>query len=358
MGLITKEVQLKINNKYIHKYEELGYRIPKHIGEDGKEHCIRNSIVTVKVTDLAYGSATVRVDVQCDHCYKILNMSASNYLKYVHDDGIYYCSKCAQELISIPSQKQKKIQQGFSFYDWCYQNLSKNEADNIMQRWDYNLNQCSPQNILYNSKGINHKGYWFRCDLHPEHHSELKQIQYFVTGHDSLSCLQCKSLGQFILNKYGENGINVYWSDKNRLNPFEISIYYKDKVWLKCPDCHNERKMNPWYFVKYGFTCPKCGDGFPYPEKFVYGLLKQLNIDFEYQKKFNWCKYELNGKQTFGIYDFYLQKYNLIIETDGALGHGRQNKITGQTAEESKRIDDIKDQLAKKHNIETIRLCL
>ena len=52
----------------------------------------------------------------------------------------------------------------------------------------------------------------------------------------------------------------------------------------------------------------------------MYSVLKQLNIEFEYQKIFDWSKniktnnLILNGRK---IYDFYLNELNIIIETHG-----------------------------------------
>lgn len=55
-----------------------------------------------------------------------------------------------------------------------------------------------------------------------------------------------------------------------------------------------------------------CSDHISYPEKFMISLLKQLEINFikELSKTtFDWC-----GKYR---YDFYIPKYNMIIETHG-----------------------------------------
>ena len=85
-----------------------------------------------------------------------------------------------------------------SFRKWCYDNLSKDEADKIMLQWDYKLNITkkgkiiSPDDISYSSNGINGKGYWFKCLDHPEHKSEQKRINRFTSGQKgSLSCIQC-----------------------------------------------------------------------------------------------------------------------------------------------------------------------
>lgn len=82
-----------------------------------------------------------------------------------------------------------------------------------------------------------------------------------------------------------------------------------------CPDCktvHNKQiPINSIYYNK-GFSCIVCKDGYSYPEKFFYSFLKQLNCKFVMQfssKNASWVK---NYR-----YDFYLQDYNAIIETNG-----------------------------------------
>jgi len=94
--------------------------------------------------------------------------------------------------------------------------------------------------------------------------------------------------------------------------------------------------------VRRGLSCPECSDGISYPEKFMFNLLDQLDIDFESQKIFNWSE----NKR----YDFYIPKYDCIIET-----HGLQHyKHTGfdRTLEEEQRNDDLKEKLAKENGIE------
>jgi len=160
-------------------------------------------------------------------------------------------------------------------------------------------------------------------------------------------------------------GVNDMWTTNPELakllaDPEDGYRYTQNsskKVNWKCNVCCNIVKGRIISSVnRYGLCCPICSDGIPYSEKFMYNLLKQLNISFEYQKKFDWCKYDLNNKQKYGIYDFYLLDYNCIIEIDGNLGHGNKNQITGQTSEETKIIDIIKDKLAINHNINIIRI--
>ena len=44
------------------------------------------------------------------------------------------------------------------------------------------------------------------------------------------------SLGQYIIDNYGEEFLHSIWSEKNNKTPFEYPVYSMKKVWWKCPD--------------------------------------------------------------------------------------------------------------------------
>jgi len=74
-------------------------------------------------------------------------------------------------------------------------------------------------------------------------------------------------------------------------------------------------------------------------------LLTQLDIIFEMEYNPEWIKPRR--------YDFYIPSLNIIIEMDGGLGHGNSdNKMSGQTSNESQSIDDFKDKQAILYGIE------
>lgn len=240
------------------------------------------------------------------------------------------------------------MKNSLSFYNWCYQNLPKNESDEIISRWDIELNQCSPKDISYGSHGFNRKGYWFKCLDHPEHHSELKNINSFTTGYlNNLDCNQCNSIGQWLINKYGKNAIGIYWGIKNTISPFEISYGSQKKVFIKCPNCGKEKLLNFNSFRKNGISCFRCSDGISYPEKVMYNLLKKLGADFIYQfnnTNKNWCS---NYK-----YDFYIQSLNCIIETHGIQHYQKSFETCGGNSLQYEQQNDIlKEKLAKQNNI-------
>ena len=120
-----------------------------------------------------------------------------------------------------------------------------------------------------------------------------------------------------------------------------------DRVKIKCPTCNREKEMKINKLYLQGFSCPKCGDGISYPNKFMFNLLEQLNLEFETE----YCPQWIDKSK----YDFYIPSKNLIIEMDGAF-HYKDNKMSGQTKEKSKKIDNRKDELANKHGLKVIRI--
>lgn len=146
--------------------------------------------------------------------------------------------------------------------------------------------------------------------------------------------------------------------DKN--DAFKYTYGSANKILFKCKECNNIKLMKICDFYERGICCNKCGDGVSYPNKIAFNLLSQLNLSFESEKYFDWCvfnKYKNKDKQQQGIYDFYFEwngdKY--IIEMDGAF-HFKDNALNNLKYEEVKYIDNIKDNLAKEHDIEVIRI--
>jgi len=174
--LISETIIMKWNSKNKKWFELKKYKFTKMKDE-----------FEVRVEDLSECAKTL-VLVQCDECGRTLpKMSWVGYKKSVHEDDRYYCQKCAN------NGNIKYI----SFKKWCYDNLSNKEAKGILSRWDYNLNidkqgnNFKPDDVTFGSKGFNNKGYWFKCLEHPEHGSELKNINSYTHGHGSVKCIQC-----------------------------------------------------------------------------------------------------------------------------------------------------------------------
>ena len=320
MGLISKTVKVKWHPTNKKHYEELGYIFTKWGDE-----------FEVKVEDLTKGS-TVMVKYECNRCGQYKYLKYTKYLDKVKNNGETYCKKCSMILFGKEKELKTKLSKTKSFYDWCV----KNNRQDVLDRWDYELNNCTSKEVSYGTS----KKYWFKCNKHKEHKSELKSIKDFTGGHEGvMDCKQCNSiaqyildnfpnkilyevwdkerngnldpwtisigsvqkcwficqekdyhgsyetkcqdftngkrcfycccfhgkvhpldsLGQFIIDNYGEEFLWSVWGDKNEKSPFEYSMGSKIKVWWKC--VHEEHKdylRSCGNSVKYKFRCPKC----------------------------------------------------------------------------------------------------
>lgn len=81
MGIITKEVDVKLWSRHAQYYLNLGY-----CGKHG-------DIISVKVNDLPRRSKA-NVYVQCDFCGEKKYIQYADYLKSVEKYGLYSCNKC------------------------------------------------------------------------------------------------------------------------------------------------------------------------------------------------------------------------------------------------------------------------
>ena len=187
--LITKIVIMKWHPRSKVWYVNKGYTYTK-----------MGKYFDVKVGDLQRGSC-ILVDVKCDcgECKNpYLKPTWSDYFKCVKKDGKYYCSKCAKKLYIAESARKTRLKNGKSFEQWGLEELSKKDVDEILLRWvcelnvDKDGNKLTPKDVSFSSRGLNGKGYWFKCLDHPEHMPEQKNIKSFTHGHSgSICCVQC-----------------------------------------------------------------------------------------------------------------------------------------------------------------------
>ena len=116
------------------------------------------------------------------------------------------------------------------------------------------------------------------------------------------------------------------------------------KIEVKCPDCGMLKNIVIDKLLTRGIGCNKCSDNISYPEKFMMSLLDQIKVHYENQYSPQWAE---NRK-----YDFYLSKYNCIIETHGMQHYnGGFNVFGGRNLQEEKYNDELKEKLAKQNGI-------
>jgi AraC-like DNA-binding protein len=203
---------------------------------------------------------------------------------------------------------------------------------------------------LPNLKKYTQKGYEYEClncgniDTIPENTLYNKKV----------GCNVCCPNPTKVLIGYNDIATTDEWmiewlADKE--DAYKYTANSNKSIWFKCKDCGTKKKFQLCNFNIDYFPCPKCGDSYSYPNKFAFNLLEQLSMDFTNEYSPEWI-----GKKR---YDFYFELNNkqYILEMDGGIGHGnRDNNMSGQTKEESKKIDEYKDEMAKQHGIKVIRI--
>lgn len=169
-------------------------------------------------------------------------------------------------------------------------------------------------------------------------------------------CPYCSSKKIHKLDSLGT--LYPYISDMicDEVDVFSIAPYSREKVYVKCPDCKEiqSKKIKITNLVSVGkISCEYCSDGISIPEKFIANILKDLNVEFESQKLFEWSR-NINNvnyrNQDTKIYDIYINKYHTIIEL-----HGRQHyeecSLTSRTLAEEQENDELKKDLALRNGI-------
>lgn len=242
MGLISKTVMVKWNSANKKWYESKGYIFTKWKEE-----------FEVKVEDLSNGSHAL-VNVKCDCCGNIKIIYWYNYNNTLNKYGEYYCFNCVAKLYSGNNANKTKLKNSKSFEQWCVENNRKD----ILDRWDYILNNYKPSEVLFRTN----KKYYFKCPR-GIHKSEKKDINHFVSGQEgSINCNQCNSFAQWGIDNLGEDFLEKYWDyEKNvDVNPWNISFASNKKVWIKCQekDYHDSYDVTFLNFTKGDTRCPYC----------------------------------------------------------------------------------------------------
>jgi very-short-patch-repair endonuclease len=124
------------------------------------------------------------------------------------------------------------------------------------------------------------------------------------------------NFGNFLIKKYGKDGINKYWSDLNKDTPFDFTPSSNEKVFIKCPDNlnHPDYEMGCNSF-KSGQRCPYCSNVKVTKEESLGAYLKHNNLSHLYSKENEKSAFEFSLKSNKkakwkcheGIHDDYIK---------------------------------------------------
>lgn len=272
--------------------------------------------------------------------------------KNCYGKQIYYkcCDREGFLTILDYYQKQKKVkilingQEHICFTDTvlnCEFGRNVFRVENLEYKYELNsiinVNNTNYTVLAQTRLDNNKKAYKLKCNICGE--ETLKTENQIDFGY---GCMVCNG-------KKAKQGFNDMWTtDKELANMLldkdfgytHTTYSQKNTDWL-CPICETVIKnKSPYTVYKYGLSCPVCGKTKSYPNRFMYALLKNANVNFKSEKAFNWS----DNKR----YDFYLDDFNIIIEM-----HGKQHydKDFFDTCEEIKANDKYKKSLALSNNI-------
>lgn len=168
-----------------------------------------------------------------------------------------------------------------SFKTWCENTNNKY----IIDLWDTEKNDISIDMIAKSSG----KKFYFKCErgLHDSYLLSLSDI--YAGKFKKIKCPKCNSIGQYLLDLYGADAIEKYWSEKNTKSPFEYPKSSKKKVWIKCvaKDYHDDYLAECGNFIN-GNRCPWCAHKLLHPKDSFGQHVKNVYGEDFFEKY--WCK--------------------------------------------------------------------
>ncbi|WP_274307947.1 zinc-ribbon domain-containing protein [Solibacillus daqui] len=211
------------------------------------------------------------------------------------------------------------------------------EFPTISEEWDYEKNEKTPD--MYTPKS--NESVWWRCK---KGHSYPQTIKHRANGGECIYCTNRAILVGF--NDMATTNPQLANLLFNKNDGQKYMQFSKHKVDWRCSNCDEHIKNKKIADVNiYGLSCSMCSGGIKYPERVMREVLKQLNVQFEHGKPFDWSE----NKR----FDFYIPSLNMIIETHGGQHfNGGFRTQGGRNLEEEINNDAEKQILALKNNIQ------
>mgnify|MGYP004570286465 CR=1 FL=1 len=235
-------------------YEKsFAYHIQQELGEDLNKYWDWEKN-TVNPYHIYKSSNKTKVWIKCTKTdYHESNLiSPANF---VRGDRCPYCST-----------RRGKVHPKDSFAQWGIDNIDK---DFLTKYWS-NKNDELGINPWKLTPHSTNKIYIYcqEKDYHNDDGGYLTTCDRFYQGNRCPYCVNQKihpkdSFGQWLIDEFGNDAIEKYWSPKNTLDPFTIAPKINNKkVWILCQekDYHNDNKgypISPLNFYK-GARCPYC----------------------------------------------------------------------------------------------------
>lgn len=183
-----------------------------------------------------------------------VSIYAKDYFYLKCPDGLHKSSKF--QIATLPKHNSLlECRYCLSFAHWCV----KNDRRDLLNRWDYDLNIISPEEVARTSISK----YYFKCPRGIHESSSYKLVNLTKYSYGAAQCKWCSSFAQWGIDNIDENFLDLYWDyDKNKsIDPWKIPFRARPTttIYINCQydESHNSYKTFPDHFVD-GARCPTC----------------------------------------------------------------------------------------------------
>lgn len=227
---------------------------------------------------------------------------------------------------------------------WVGFNDLETRYPQIAKEWHPTKNTLKATNVLSGSG----KKVWWLC---PRGHSYESTVLNRTQGRDCPYCANKRVLlGYNDLSTINPDLASEWNYEKNgQLTPQNVIAGSTQRVWWHCKNGHD------WYVSivnrNRGSGCPYCSGS--KAERLTYKILKEWNIPFRAEKKF-----EQDIRVKYYPYDVWISKVGLLIELDGMQHFQYFEGYFEQGVPFEKRVehDNIKNQFAFEKRIPLLRI--
>lgn len=171
-------------------------------------------------------------------------------------DGLHKSSRF--QIATLPKHNSPlECKYCLSFEHWCI----TNERQDLLDRWDYDLNKTIPEETAKNSP----QKYYFKCPRGIHKSSAYKLVNLTKYTYGAAQCKWCNSFAQWGIDNIDDNFLNLYWDceKNNGIDPWKIPFRARPTttIYIKCQydGEHGSYKTYPDHFVE-GCRCPQCAN--------------------------------------------------------------------------------------------------
>lgn len=390
--LKTESVMVRCNYNNVEYYMSKGYKFNQF-----------GDLIQVSVDDIL-PTSKVLVESVCDNCGAEFSQTFVRHIDTLKQYQKDLCSKCRRSLSHYspmleisPDQIQKEIMDACAKKEYRLLSHPK-DIESIYEKIKYicpehgetespvrvllnggGCNKCARssgaksaasstlhlrRDILYQNvlKEAHKKGYAIITPkdqiinnhsyieyLCPIHGKQKMRVYNLSNGKGCPECGLIKLRDCFQLNpEEVESRINELGS--KLLNKYDYINQDTKNLQVTCLLCDSVFVTSLSHFVQHGGqVCPDCSYKRSLGERRIFKYLKDKNINFEQEKRFDDCK-----DQRCLPFDFYLQDYNLCIEFDG-----QQHYVDGYfptSIEYTQKHDSIKTKYCADNHIDLLRI--